>query len=201
MRIHTFRMSIGKIIVLLIIGILVGCIFGYGICQVQLLELREKYWRVSAEYNSTRILYEGLKDKYDLLQRTYNFLNTSYTKLNASYTRLSQKHGKLITSINLTLNEIILREKLMNDLIELTIVATLNPENLHRIQNLILQIDDDVKEVGDKDLSKLWEFTKQAFAENKTRAGLECLFKMLSLNQHRIYELHESLSQILKEED
>ncbi|RLG61964.1 hypothetical protein DRN84_02775 [Candidatus Geothermarchaeota archaeon] len=201
MRMHIFGMSIGKIIVLLIIGILVGCILGYGICQVQLLELKEKYWRVSAEYNSTRILYEGLKDKYDLLQRTYNFLNTSYTRLNASYTGLSQKHEKLVTSINLTLDEIILRGKLMDDLMELTIVATLNPEKLHRMQNLILQIDEDIKGVDDEDLSKLWEFTKQAFAENKTRAGLECLFRMISLNQHKTYELYESLSQILKEED
>ncbi len=201
MRIHIFGMSIGKIIVLLIIGILVGCILGYGICQVQLLELKEKYWRVSAEYNSTRILYEELKDKYDLLQRTYNFLNTSYTRLNASYTGLSQKHEKLVTSINLTLDEIILRGKLMDDLMELTMVATLNPEKLQRMQNLILQIDEDVKEVDDEDLSKLWEFTKQAFAENKTIAGLECLFRMISLNQHKTYELYESLSQILKEED
>ena len=202
-----FNTSRRKVIVLLIVSILVGVVLGYEICQIQLLELKEKYWKLSAEYNSTKALYEGLKDKYNLLEKVYNSLNVSYTIINSKYEELKQensklieKHEKLTISMNSTLNEVILREKLSSDFIELTIVATLNPEDTETIQELILQIEKDVYQINDRDLSQLWKFAKDAFAKNQTRAGMECLMKMVSLNQHELRKLHESLLQLLKEE-
>ena len=202
----TKKRAIATFIICILVGVALGYIISYGFYQTQLSELKEEYWKLLAEYNSTKASYEGLKDKYDLLEKVYNSLNTSYTLLNAKYEELKEKnsklieeHEKLLTSINSTLNEIILREKLTSDFIELMIVATLNPEDIEAIQKLILQIEEDVYQINDEDLLQLWKLAKDAFAENRTRAGMECLMKMITLNQYKLCELHESLLQLLRE--
>ena len=117
-----------KVIVLMLVCLVVGGVFGYACAFTQISQLEERYDELKKEYYALRADYDNLNSDHNLLKEKYSKLSLNYTSLKSSFQKLENEYYLLkndFENLNLTYNKLKKDyEKLGNSLNELNITYT-----------------------------------------------------------------------------
>jgi len=161
--------------------------------SAELMEVKEDYWRLVTELNHTKALLSSYRDRYIIMEKMYRELEKSYNVTKQQLKEIETELKEYNSTVCSVVKELNLRQKVQSDFIELITVAVLAPEAKDKLVSIFLEMERDVKSTGDEDLVKLWEFAKKELMEKDYRGWMECLFKLVSMNQYKIEKLLKSL--------
>ena len=92
----TSRGMVGKLIVGVLIGLIVGFGIGYVLLSSQIEEWKGKYYSIKGELEDTASRYHDLLERYSSLNKEYARLVQNYTTLRDEYYKLHNDHLVLV---------------------------------------------------------------------------------------------------------
>ncbi|RLE57779.1 MAG: hypothetical protein DRJ40_00750 [Thermoprotei archaeon] len=180
-----------------VLAIAITALVTFSLCHImysaELMEVKEDYWRLVTELNHTKALLSSYRDRYIIMEKMYRELEKSYNVTKQQLKEIETELKEYNSTVCSVVKELNLRQKVQSDFIELITVAVLAPEAKDKLVSIFLEMERDVKSTGDEDLVKLWEFAKKELMEKDYRGWMECLFKLVSMNQYKIEKLLKSL--------